>query len=147
MNPKRWTVLLLGVGAVIASCDESVSAPYDVRVRVTTDMGEPVVAAGLRVQGGAAAVSDPSGGHGWSLRGSDGERRLLTVSCPAGYRDHAGPVPFVLRRLAVVDGSSTSTTEIATECIPLTRQGVLVVRARRGLAADSHRRQAGRRDE
>jgi len=130
MNPTRGLVLLLGVAAVIASCDEAVSAPYDVRVRVTTDMGEPVAAAELRVQGGASALSDAAGFHRWSLRGRDGERRLLKVSCPAGHRDHAGPVPFVLRRLAGVDGSSTSTTEIATECIPRTRQGVLVVRAR-----------------
>ncbi|HEX3772087.1 MAG TPA: hypothetical protein VHV30_14525, partial [Polyangiaceae bacterium] len=72
--------------------------------------------------------TDAKGSLALAIRGSEGERVLLAVTCPDGFQSPAQPTEVVLHRLS----DPGPKAEYDLQCPPVTRSVVIVVRADNG---------------
>ncbi|MCA9589487.1 MAG: hypothetical protein KC657_29465 [Myxococcales bacterium] len=98
-----------------------------VDVLAVSDPGKALVGVELATAIGPVGVTDARGRASVVLRGADGERVELRVSCPDGYASPA-PLHVALRR---VSGNSPA-ARFDARCSPLVRTVVVGVRARNG---------------
>jgi hypothetical protein len=129
----RGRCLLPGLLA-LAACRQSpaeaeaATPAYPLVIAAQTDADEPL--AGVRVarEGGVLGSTDASGRVQVALRGAEGDRVALDVSCPEGFMSPSEPIVVGLRHLAV--GSPAPTFEVA--CFPLVHSFVVGIRAEQG---------------
>jgi hypothetical protein len=116
-------------GSLFACSPFSSSAPtfdfalsIDVQVDPTTPIpGTSVIAEGL------TTMTDPAGRANLTLRGRDGDRREITVRCPADYQS---PSPLVLTLQRHKDLAARPVYQAI--CRPLKRAVVVAARLRNG---------------
>jgi hypothetical protein len=120
---------LLFLFPVVLACTAASARPsYHIIVRVESDPGVPLSAAGLRADGRPLASSDEHGTITTDLLGQAGDTITLTVACPAGYRTPGEPLMVLLSP----DFELARRREFRVRCPPLTRKLVVAVRATNG---------------
>lgn len=121
-----WFVVL---SASLWGCEEPAPpTPYPVTFMAVSDPGEPL--AGVTIAaGGMNAVTDATGLLSVELQGPEGSTVPITAECPAGHRLATAPAPLVLRRVIDLTTGLTAALQVSVTCPPLSRHGVIVVRA------------------
>jgi hypothetical protein len=119
---------LAAVVGVPACARSSKSAPYELVVHVDGDVGHSLAGATISFLGRRVGETDDHGALTLAIRGSEGERVALTVSCPPGFQSPALPTDVVLHRLS----EPGRKPEYDLQCPPVTRSVVIVVRADNG---------------
>jgi hypothetical protein len=102
--------------------------PYDARLRVFGDPGQPLKGAVVFYKTKRIGVTDDAGTVNFRLKGAEGEVYDLTVKCPDGYQSPSKPVSVTLRKIA----DKTARPEYEVDCPKSTRTVVVAVRADSG---------------
>jgi hypothetical protein len=115
---------------------------YSVTFHSVSDDGEALGNVEIQDNGQAIGATDPQGVLHARLRGRDGQERVFSVKCPAGYRSGEERVALQLRTL----GEAGS--ELEVRCHPDRRMAALLVNAPgfAGLPVLVHGREVGRTD-
>jgi len=117
---------LLGAGC--GNLDAKPPAPFQVRVRVTGDVGHPLAGATVLRDTKELGATQADGSLLLSLNGTEGEAVDLTIRCPQNYESPKRPVSVTLVRF--VDLSKVP--EYSAACAALERRVVVAVRAVNG---------------
>jgi hypothetical protein len=130
MTSRVLLVLTLGL-LVLPACDmlkPPPPKPFDARVKVFSDPGQPLKGAEVWYKQKKIGVTDDVGVVNFRLKGAEGEIYDLTVRCPTGYTSPAKPVSVTLRKTA----DPKMRPEYEVECPKSTRSVVVAVRADSG---------------
>jgi hypothetical protein len=123
----RAAILILA--CPLGACARSTpTSSYGLAVHVDGDPGHPLEGATVSYRGQSVGHTDPAGTLALAIRGSEGERVSLRVSCPDGFLSPDQPTEVVLHRLA----EAGRRPEYDVRCPPITRRVALVVRADHG---------------
>jgi hypothetical protein len=116
-------------GAPSAGCAHGApKARYRVRVHVESYPERPVAGATVFALGQDAGATGASGNLTLQIRGTEGERIPLAVSCPEGFRSPDKPAEAILHGLA----GEGREAQYDFRCAPMTRSLAIVVRADHG---------------
>jgi hypothetical protein len=128
---SHWFVALALVLSSGVGCDmlkPPPSKPFEGKLRVFGDPGEPLAGADVFYKTKQIGKSDASGTVGFLLHGAEGEVYDLTVKCPDGYQSPAKPVSVTLRKTT----DKAARPEYDVDCPKTTRKVVVAVRADSG---------------
>lgn len=131
MTSKGLATSALLLSAFAGGCgalSDAPNPPFEVRLRVESDPGEPLGGATITRAGSAVATTDVAGIARLSLQGAEGDAVDLSVQCPSGYQSPPHAVSVTLRRIA----DPSKVPEFPVSCPPLVRHIVVAVRAENG---------------
>jgi hypothetical protein len=124
-------ILVAGLCLVLGLCgceEPPPPTPYPVTFLAVADPGEAL--AGVTIAaGGMNAVTDATGMLSVELQGPEGSTVPITATCPEGHRLAVAPAPLVLRRVIDLTTGMTAALQVSIACPPMSRHGVVVVRA------------------
>lgn len=102
--------------------------PFDARIRVFSDPGQPLRGAEVMFKNKRIGVSDEAGVVNFRLKGAEGQMYDLNVKCPDGYMSPSKPVSITLRK----NVDTATRPEYEVDCPKATRSVVIAVRADSG---------------
>lgn len=114
---------------------ESEAMRHSVLVRVTTDEAWSVGGARVELAGTVRGETDKQGNLTVVVNAARNQHLHVRVRCPVGFRDGSVDFDVALREVRDLSGRVRPLV-VDAQCVPLERDGVLVVRAR---AADGAR--------
>ncbi|MFW5875994.1 MAG: hypothetical protein ACOCXM_04600 [Myxococcota bacterium] len=127
-----WPVVLAG-GALSACGEDPPPAVHLVTFRAYQDPGIPLADVRLAIHGRELGRTDAAGELEVELRGEDGTTVPVQVTCPPGHRPTEEVLRLKLRRFRRLDPEQGEQgIQVQTECPPVERTAVVVVRAERG---------------
>jgi hypothetical protein len=113
-----------------AGCAEP-EARFPVVITALTDDGKPVAELAVTLGHAAAGRTDGAGKLALRVVGKEGQRVVVTVAVPAGWRLASPLEPLVLRKLAELEGGAQRPLpiEYGVKLAPLVREYAVLVRA------------------
>jgi hypothetical protein len=113
---------------IISGCGTEERPPYHHLLRVESDPGRAVPGASVSFLGRTLGQTGDDGMLQLAIRGAEGDRVAVAVSCPEGYLSPSKALDIVLHRLAEPQREPESTVR----CPPDRQRMVVVVRAEHG---------------
>ncbi len=117
---------LLGAGC--GSLDAKPPAPFQVRIRVSGDVGRPVGGATVLRDTKELGATQADGALLVALNGTEGETVDLTIRCPQNFESPKRPISVTLVRFVDIQ----KVPEYGAACAALERRVVVAVRAVNG---------------
>jgi hypothetical protein len=125
---KTRALVLLALGASFG-CNGRRQLPYPVHVSVKADGRVPVPGAQLSMQGQLLGTTNQAGEIDTQLRGFEGDRLSLKLTCPDGFAAKPAESPIVLRSMPGLGNEDRRLLLHDVACQPLKRDAVIVVHA------------------
>lgn len=132
MSKVNVVLCAVALALGLVACGEPPPPPqFLVTFTAVSDPGVPLP--GVSVTANGAAIPGQTGADGVlrvSLTGAEGSPVQIGANCPEGYR-HADDLPMItLRQVVSLDpGARDRGLEVGVRCPPLSRHGVVIVRA------------------
>ncbi|HMJ12693.1 MAG TPA: hypothetical protein VK524_14830 [Polyangiaceae bacterium] len=117
-------------GLLPACKAERISEDYSLLVQVQSDPGRALAGAVISLEHQKIGESNEQGRAQLTIRGKEGEKRELEVTCPKGYKSPSAAIRVFLHRTSNLG----KVAEYQAACKPLTRSVVVIVRADKGPA-------------
>lgn len=92
----------------VACAPAATPAPFPLHITVSTTAGAPVPAATIQINGHDAGTTNATGELRIASSSPEGSVMSLRVVCPAGYESASDSTSIALRRLATLDGTSST---------------------------------------
>jgi hypothetical protein len=102
---------------------------FPVRVKATSDQGEPLAGVKIAAGGRELGATDAAGLLQASLTGDEGQRVQLGFVCPDRYERLGQGPSLILRKLSNLDLGAPQHTSVEVQCAPSLRSKVIAVRA------------------
>ena len=128
LSCRIW--LALGMFGIAGCEDPPPPARYPVTFNAESDPGVVLPGVALNVAGAPQGQTGADGSLRIELTGDEGTAVPVSATCPTGYRDAAPLSPIVLRTTVGVGGAAAPGLRVTVSCLPVSRHGVVVVRAR-----------------
>ncbi len=117
-------------GASVVACGDPEPPPvFPITFLAESDPGMPLAGVTVTVAGAPPAQTGADGTVRLELSGEQGTSVPVSATCPTGHRPAAALSPIVLRTTVGVGGAPAPGFRVSIACPPLTRQGVVVIRA------------------
>jgi hypothetical protein len=110
-------------------CNGRQQLPYPVHVSVKADGRVPVPGAQLSMQGQVLGTTNPAGEIDTQLRGFEGDRLSIKLTCPDGFAAKPEESTIVLRSLPGLESEDRRPLLHDLACQPRKRDAVIVVHA------------------
>lgn len=118
---------LLPLGCGRLSLEPNTKQKFEILVRVSTPLGQPVMGAQFLLENKAVGSTLTDGSAVMKFVANEGESYDLAVQCPQGFQAPTKPIRVTLRKLE--DGKRP---EFGTTCSPSSQVMVVAVRAEGG---------------
>jgi hypothetical protein len=122
-----WCLALLVTGCGRLSLEPNTKQSFEVLVRVTTPLTQPVKGAQILLDNKAIGATSDQGTSVLKFVANEGESYDLAVQCPQGLQSPAKPIRVTLRKLA-----DSKRPEFSALCAPSSQVVVVAVRAEGG---------------
>lgn len=123
-------VLASSIATTALACEEPPPPPiFPITFVAESDPGVPLPGVTVTVAGAPPAQTGPDGSVRLELSGEEGTSVPVSATCPAGHRSAPALSPIVLRTTVGVGGAPAPGFRVSVQCLPETRQGVVVIRA------------------
>jgi hypothetical protein len=127
---KIGLVLASSFAMTALACGEPPPPPvFPITFIAESDPGVALSGVTITVAGAPPAQTAADGTVRLELSGEQGTSVPVAATCPEGYRDASALSPIVLRTTVGVGGAPAPGLRVTVSCLPLTRQGVVVIRA------------------
>jgi len=130
---KRFARLFLAssiFGAGALACEDPGPPPvFPITFVAEADPGVPLAGVTVAVAGAPPAQTGADGTVRLELSGDEGTSVPVSATCPVGHRPPPALSPIVLRTTVGVGGAPAPGFRVSISCLPMTRHGVVVIRA------------------
>jgi hypothetical protein len=111
----------------LAACADPEPLPFVVRFSVTADQKTPVAGAQIAARSKQIGITSAAGELQAPLRGFEGDRVPVTLTCPSGYAPSPAESVIILRSVPGLDGEKRKPIDHALGCQPSKRDAVVLV--------------------
>ncbi|MFO0681746.1 MAG: hypothetical protein U0234_06835 [Sandaracinus sp.] len=126
---RSW-LAVLALGGALSACEDPGPPPvFPITFLAQADPGVPLPGVQIRLAGAEPTVTGADGSVRMELSGVEGTPVSVAATCPEGHRPAPALAPIVLRTTYGVGGAPAPGLRVSISCPPMTRHGVVVIRA------------------
>lgn len=115
-----------GLAAGVA-CSDPEPIPFTINFSVTADEKLPVTNAQIKVRGKSAGATDAAGEISLRVKGFEGDRLPIGLTCPEGYAAKPSESVVILRTIGGLSGEERRPITHDLGCQPTKRDAVVLV--------------------
>jgi hypothetical protein len=123
--PRLSIILALAFASV--ACGDPEPTIFAIHFSVKADDKLPIANAAIQAQAKNAGATDGSGELNYRLKGFEGDRVAISLTCPDGYAASPAQSVVILRSVQGLDGQSRRPITHDLNCQPTKRDAVVLV--------------------